>query len=157
MKALGRTVITGPHGYTHGVKHWWDIKVITYGKIGRATAEEAAHQDLLVVLHILCDPRSIDDYGCIKTPSNRLPIMGICTGLTFIYVFYSLVGNSVITKASESTLWIPYYAGTTCSEILSLSEFFTPFSNTVRLGFEKWVNPRGRLRFVPLLKSHNVY
>lgn len=79
------------------VKHWWDIKVIiTNGKIDRATAEVAAHRDLLAVLHISYDPPSNDDYGCIKTPSDRLPIMGICTPL--IYVFYSLVGNSAITE-----------------------------------------------------------
>lgn len=107
--------------YTHGPQHWWDIKVITNGEIGRATAEEAAHRDLLAVLHISYDLPSIDDYGCIKTPSNRLPIMGICTSIAFIYVFYSLVGNSVLTRASEA-----YIMGST-PKLYRISDFFTLF------------------------------
>lgn len=98
----GRRHYWGSSLYTHGPQHWWDIKVITNGKIGRATAEEATHRDLLAVLHISYDPPSNDDYGCIKTPSNRLPTMGICTGFIFIYVFYSLVGNSALARTSEA-------------------------------------------------------
>lgn len=135
--------------YTHGAQHWWDIKVITNGKIGRATAEEAAHRDLLAVLHISYDPPSIDDYGCIKTPSNRLPIMGICTALTFIYVFYSLVGNSVLTRASETV----YIMGSQYSETLAFNLFL--FTNLVR-PWERDVVCYNFRHYIKLQNNQNV-